>query len=251
MRTVKVGLSGWSMSMAQYPDHYPVVEVQHTFYQPPPDKTLLGWRALVPAGFEFTLKAWQLITHATTSSTYRRLKRPLSLEERAGAGGFKDTAIVQLGWERTRECARLLNATAILFQCPASFRPTPENVACLRAFFTRIDRPAGVRLLWEPRGEWPAARLRRLCGDLDLTHVVDPFVNRTVTREPTYYRLHGLGGTFHAYTPAQLEELRALIPARGETYVLFNNVPRLGDSKRFIALLERDRAPSPRTSPHA
>ena len=33
------------------------------FYKPPQVKTLEGWRAEMPEGFEFTLKAWQFITH--------------------------------------------------------------------------------------------------------------------------------------------------------------------------------------------
>jgi uncharacterized protein YecE (DUF72 family) len=58
-------------------------------------------------------------------------------------------------WERTLECTRLLRATAILLQCPRSFRPTDENVARLTAFCREVERPEGVRLLWEPRGPWP------------------------------------------------------------------------------------------------
>ena len=149
---IKVGLCGFSMSQRTYPLHFPVVEVQQTFYQPPGLATLARWRADMPPGFEFTMKAWQLVTHAATSSTYRRLRRPLSDEERAGLGGFRDSAIVAEGWSTTVACARALGATAILFQCPASFRPEPANLARLRAFFRRIERPAGVRLLWEPRG---------------------------------------------------------------------------------------------------
>ena len=70
---VKVGLCGFSMAMPAYPRHFPIVEVQQTFYQPPAPNTLRRWRELMPPGFEFTVKAWQLVTHAATSSTYRRL----------------------------------------------------------------------------------------------------------------------------------------------------------------------------------
>lgn len=235
---VKVGLCGWTVAMASYPRHFRVVEVQHTFYEPPPDKTLLSWRAAMPKDFEFTIKAWQLITHATTSSTYRRLKRPLTEKERREVGGFKPTAIVEEGWQRSLQCARLLNATAILFQCPASFRPTPENISNLRAFFGRIQRPQGVRLMWEPRGEWPEAKLRKICGDLGLDHVVDPFVTRPVTSDPLYLRLHGVTGSGHVYTDRQLEKLLTVIAPKGDTYVMFNNIPRVMDAKRFQKLVE-------------
>ena len=68
-----------------------------TFYQPSAEKVMRRWRECMPAGFEFTIKAWQLITHAASSPTYRRLKRPLTARERAEAGAFRDTTIVQEG----------------------------------------------------------------------------------------------------------------------------------------------------------
>ena len=237
MARVKVGLCGFSMALAQYPSHFDVVEVQQTFYQPPEDATLRKWRAAVPADFEFTLKAWQLITHAGTSSTYRRLRRPLTSSEKADAGGFRPTPIVDEGWRRTIECAALLSATAILFQCPASFKPIDDNLRNLRAFFTRIARPHGIRMMWEPRGPWPEKEVAHLCAELDLVHVVDPFANVAQTSSPTYLRLHGVTGSRHVYTDEELQRLISLLPENGDAYVMFNNLPRVGDAKRFLVLL--------------
>lgn len=185
MRTLKIGLCGFTIPIAAYPREWPVVEVQQTFYQPPAEGVMRRWRAAMPAGFEFTIKAWQLITHVATSPTYRRLRRPLTDAERAGAGGFRDTPIVHEGWRTTLACARLLEASSILFQCPASFRPTDANLANFDGFLRRIDLPAGVRLMFEPRGPWPADVVASLCAAHDLVHVVDPFVNATVTRGVT------------------------------------------------------------------
>jgi hypothetical protein len=44
--TVAVGLCGFSMSMKTYGSHFPVVEIQNTFYEPPGDATLRKWRAV-------------------------------------------------------------------------------------------------------------------------------------------------------------------------------------------------------------
>lgn len=101
-------------------------------------------------------------------------------------------------WERTLACAGILRATAVLLQCPKSFRPTAANVARLRSFLAHVERPTG-RLLWEPRGDWPAELVRPLCAELDLVHVVDPMHAETVTPEQTSYRLHGTTG---ARTPS-------------------------------------------------
>ena len=178
---VRIGLCGFSMAFDEYVREFPVVEVQQTFYEPPRDSTMRRWRAEAPDDFEFTVKAWQLVTHPASSPTYRRLRRSLSDDERRDAGFFRRTPIVLDGWRRTLECAAILRATAVLLQCPASFRPTDESIDGLRAFLSSVRRPEGVRLLWEPRGQWPLELVGDLCRELELTHVVDPFVSSTAT----------------------------------------------------------------------
>ena len=240
MRQIKVGLCGFTVGMAQYPRYFPVVEVQQTFYQPPEDATLRRWRADAPADFEFTLKAWQLITHTGTSSTYRRLRRPIIASERNGLGAFRNAPIVDVGWRSTVECAHILSATAILFQSPASFKPTDEHIENLHTFFGRIERPRGISLMWEPRGLWSGPQVARLCKDLSLVHVVDPFVTDAQTHSPTYFRMHGVTGSRHVYSDDELTWLIKRIPAKGDVYVMFNNLPRVGDAKRFISLVDGD-----------
>jgi uncharacterized protein YecE (DUF72 family) len=196
----------------------------------------------MPSGFEFTLKAWQLITHDSKSPTYRRLKRPLDEQERAACGSFRDSAIVRAALERTLHCAKLLRASTLLFQCPASFRPEPDNVARLRHFITHVARPAcppGLRLAWEPRGRaWTqqADLAVELCRELQLVYVVDPFVDAIrETAGAPYLRLHGVTGARHVYTDDELRRLRDMTPS--DAYVMFNNIPRVADAKRFKALL--------------
>jgi uncharacterized protein YecE (DUF72 family) len=244
MRTVKVGLCGFTIAMARYPMQFPVVEVQQTFYEPPAEAVMRRWRAGMPQGFEFTMKSWQLVTHTAASPTYRRMKRKLTGDERAGAGAFRESAVVDEGWRVTAGCARILGASSILFQCPASFRQTDENVKNLESFFRRIERPKGVRLLWEPRGPWDTAVVKHLCDTLGLVHVVDPFVTQAVTRGVAYFRLHGITGARHVYSDEELLRLRDMVPRAGETYVMFNNIPRADDACRFIQFLGGRAAPA-------
>lgn len=239
---VRVGLCGFTMSMKDYARHFPVVEVQSTFYEPPRDAVMMKWPTGGEPPLEYTMKVWQLVTHAANSPTYRRMKR--SLDPQDEPGFFRDSAIVREGWKRSVECANLLSATAMLFQCPASFDPQPENVNRMRRFFERIKRPR-ARLLWEPRGpKWVAQRdlALSLCRDLDLVHVVDPFVTRPARGHPVYWRLHGITGPRHSYTD---DELRRLLEMLLESepiepvYILFNEMPRIGDAKRFMRMLGR------------
>lgn len=233
---VKTGCCGFRTSRVEYVNAFPVVEVQQTFYQPPQIKTLERWRAEAPPGFEFTLKAWQLITHEARSPTYRRLKRALAEEEREGCGGFRPTPIVREAWDVTRACAEALGARRVLFQCPASFTPAAANVRHMRRFFASLER-GDLRLLWEPRGGWPDALVRELCEELDLVHVVDPFAARTVTPRECYFRLHGRGGWGYKYETDELEELISMLPRSGATsYVLFNNVRMGEDAMTFQGL---------------
>src|SRR4051794_32779671 len=140
-RDFRIGTCGYGR--AKKPDYAAqlnTVEIQHTFYKPPQVKTLEGWRAEMPEGFEFTLKAWQFITHEGGSPTYKRLKRELTEKEQKEAGAFKPTDTVENGWQVTLESAKALGARTILFQCPAKFVQNATNIKNMRKFFKKIDR---------------------------------------------------------------------------------------------------------------
>ncbi|MBI4184985.1 MAG: DUF72 domain-containing protein [Proteobacteria bacterium] len=235
---LKVGCCGFPIARGAYTSHFPLVEVQHTFYQPPRPETLARWRAEAPRDFEFTLKAWQLVTHPATSPTYRRLREPLA--DPASVGSFQPSEAVFAAWKRTREAAAALEARLIVFQCPGSFTPSPGHVANMRAFFSAAARD-GLRFLWEPRGEWPEETIRALCRELDLVHCVDPFLHLPLTPGLAYFRLHGIGGHGYRYAEADFARLLAVAEAHPETYVLFNNLGMFEDAERFQGLAARRR----------
>lgn len=232
----RVGTCGFGLAQAAYARSFSCVEVQHTFYQPPQLKTLERWRTLMPSDFEFVIKAWQLITHDARSPTYRRLKLKLSAIEREEAGYFRNSAIVRQGWETTLASAKALRARTILFQCPASFTQTTENIANLEKFFSGVDRQ-GLNLGWEPRGNWESGVVKSICDRLRLWHVVDPFVDKTTTPNRCYVRLHGRGGWRYQYEDGELEELALVLPKRKDCYVFFNNHRMTEDAVRFCKLL--------------
>ena len=240
---VRTGLCGFTMSMQNYATYFPVVEVQNTFYEPPRDMLMEKWLAATAPSLEYTMKVWQLVTHPARSPTYRRMKRALKPGDEPGF--FRDSPSVDEGWQRSVECANVLSATAMLFQCPASFTPEPDNVRRLRGFFERIERPR-ARLLWEPRGaKWVAQRdlALSLSRDLDLVYVVDPFVTQPEPGRDVYWRLHGIGGARHSYTEEELQQLHQLltdVEPSAAAYVLFNNLPRVGDAKRFLRILKEN-----------
>jgi uncharacterized protein YecE (DUF72 family) len=105
----KVGCCGFPMARAEYYRRFPVVEIQQTFYDLPRIQTAERWRreALIRrsrngrADFEFTMKAWQLITHEPSSPTYRRLRKVIPEEEKGLYGSFQAVAEQCAGEEPT------------------------------------------------------------------------------------------------------------------------------------------------------
>ena len=134
------GCCGWAEKQSLYVSHFPVIEIQSTFYDPPAAKVAAKWRELAPPGFIFCIKAWQLITHTPSSPTYRRLRSPIADEDRDKLGSFRATEQVWQAWRKTLEIAETLRAKVVVFQCPASFQPTGANVKNLSA----LDRKSVV-----------------------------------------------------------------------------------------------------------
>jgi uncharacterized protein YecE (DUF72 family) len=234
---VKVGCCGFGVARPKYFQEFSLVEIQQTFYQPPKPDTIKRWRDEAPSDFEFTMKAWQLITHEPSSPTYRRLKKALSEKEKNQIGAFRWTDSVRLAWGTTLQVAQLLKADKVIFQCPASFTPTSENKDRMRQFFSGIER-SGTTCIWEPRGEWQKDEIVALCQELNLIHCVDPFKAECVTDGLHYYRLHGISGYHHKYTDNELYDLAQRFAGGTQTYFLFNNVSMWQDSARFKQLLK-------------
>lgn len=232
---IKVGCCGFCMAQQDYFQRYHLIEIQQTFYQPPQLKTAEKWRASAPKHFEFTLKAWQLITHEPASPTYRRLKKTIEPAHYGRYGSFRTTEEVLEAWHLTALFACVLEAKIVVFQCPASFHATEKNICTMRDFFSRIDRQ-GLQLAWEPRGAWPDAVVHGLCKELNLIHCVDPFKNATRFGDIQYFRLHGINGYSYRYSDADLQTLKDRA-AEKSTYVLFNNKWMTEDSLRFMKLI--------------
>jgi uncharacterized protein YecE (DUF72 family) len=233
MNKLRIGTCGFRSKKEAYAKRLSTVEVQHTFYQPPLATTLRRWRDEMPDDFEFTLKAWQLITHESTSPTYRRLRRKLTEKEMAESGAFRWKPIVKEAWNVTLESAKAMEARTVLFQCPAKFEPTKQNLKNLEKFFSKIDR-GNLNFAWEPRGPaWSDETIKKLCGDLDLWHAVDPFARNTVTPDRCYFRLHGRVRWRYQYEDSELEELATMIPKDNLAYVFFNNITMIDDAERF------------------
>ncbi|MEW6162107.1 MAG: DUF72 domain-containing protein [Nitrospirota bacterium] len=234
---IRIGCCGFPVAREKYYKHFSVVELQQTFYQLPRLETAIKWRKEAPPEFEFTLKAWQLITHPPESPTYRRLNQAIPEKKRKNYGFFKPTEEVFSAWKETKDIAEALNAKVIVFQCPASFRPTEKNKQNLERFLSFIDR-MDFYLVWEPRGLWQKEEIKALCKNLSIIHCVDPFKDDSLYGEIVYFRLHGIGGYRYKYTEEDLKALLGKVrQERAFDYVMFNNVYMFEDACRFRFLI--------------
>ena len=235
MGRVKVGCCGFRGGIKRYFSQCRLVEVQQTFYKLPRMETVVNWRRAAPPGFEFTIKAWQLITHPPSSPTYRKAGLVIPQEKGGSYGYFGPSDEVMEAWHRTKEIACAVNATIVVFQCPASFIDSVENVNNMRNFFQSLSRD-GLLFVWEPRGQWNDHTIVDLCQELGLIHCVDPLQRVPLFGGVNYFRLHGGPGYRHSYSDEELEYLRQMVSGK-ESYVLFNNITMCEDALRFISLL--------------
>jgi uncharacterized protein YecE (DUF72 family) len=235
LEKLKVGCCGFPKGKKKYFEQFKLAEIQQTFYKPPLTGTAQKWREEVPEDFEFSLKAWQEITHLPSSPTYRKAGLQVPAGKEGNYGFFKPSEEVFEAWEKTRDIAQVLKAKVIVFQCPAKFTPTTENIENMRHFLTNIDREDFI-FVWEPRGEWSDNVVMALCQNLDLVDCVDPLESKSAYGKLKYFRLHGGRDYRHQYSDDELARLREL--SNGEAYVLFNNMTMYDDALRFKQLTQ-------------
>jgi uncharacterized protein YecE (DUF72 family) len=238
LHRVKVGCCGFPCSRKEYFSQFKLVEVQQTFYKMPKLETALSWRQQAPPDFEFSLKAWQLITHPPSNPTYRKAGIQIPSGKQEHYGFFRPSDEVHKAWEETRQWAQALRARVIVFQCPASFEENRQNIDNLISFLQVVGRTEFL-FAWEPRGKWSDRVIQDLCRQLGLIHCVDLSVRMPLYGQPWYLRLHGPPRYRHRYSEEELIQLKSLIQDR-ESYVLFNNINMYHDALAFDRLLTGD-----------
>jgi uncharacterized protein YecE (DUF72 family) len=131
--------SGWYPSDADtpekrlryYAEHFPLVEVDSTYYTPPNARNSELWAARTPKGFTFNVKAFSLLTQhpARTSALYKDL-RPQTEKKNLYLKDL-DATSVDAVWERFLGALRPLydagKLGSLLFQFPPWFGINGRN----------------------------------------------------------------------------------------------------------------------------
>src|SRR4051812_40433386 len=118
--------------LSYYADHFPVVEVDATYYAPPAEQTARLWAERTPEGFTFDVKAFSLLTqHPTKPSRLYKDLRP-DTTKNVYLKDF-DAKTVDQVWERfLGALAPLADAGklgSLLFQFPQWFPIGKANKA--------------------------------------------------------------------------------------------------------------------------
>ncbi|TDQ40449.1 DUF72 domain-containing protein [Aureibacillus halotolerans] len=271
---IYVGVTGWgdhdalyektpaSEKLEAYSSHFPVVEVDSSFYAIQPQKNYLRWLEQTPETFRFIVKLFQQMTgHIRGEGPFQ------SIDE------LYDAYVHSI--EPMRSSGRL---GALLCQFPPWFNCTSTNVAILKDMKMRLE---GFPLALEFRHtSWFQEGMREktlqfmtkegwmnsVCDEPQAGDGSIPPVPVTTSKEANVLRFHGRNvegwrrqgrsreewrkvRCLYRYTPQELKEWVPIVQRMAEesndVYVLFNN-NSAGDAvpnaKQFIEMLGLDQS---------
>jgi uncharacterized protein YecE (DUF72 family) len=246
-----------------YASHFPLTEIDSTYYAPPAEQQSALWAQRTPDGFRFDVKAYSLLTGHPTKpqSLWKDLRDelPADIQDKRNlyAKHLSPDAMDE-AWRRFESALRPLHDAgrlgAVLFQYPPWFTPRTDNRAEVQAL---RDRLPDYRICVEFRSpRWLAEERDRertlgLLEDRGLTFVaVDapevsglPRLFALTTPELFVVRFHGRADATwksgarsaaerfrYLYSEPELRELaRPIAETAGEareTHLLMNNCYR-------------------------
>ncbi|WP_165917153.1 DUF72 domain-containing protein [Flaviaesturariibacter aridisoli] len=189
-----------------YSQHFNTIEINNTFYRPPGLRTLEGWYARTPPGFQITLKVWQQITHVQRFADTADL---LHAFYTAAADGLQE----KLG--------------CLLFQLPPSLAYDPE---LLNAMLAQLSTEFNNVIEFRHPSWWKPSVYDRLYREgVTFCGVSYPGLSPDlISNAPLiYYRFHGVPKLyFSGYDDAYIARIVELIktdPLARKAYLYFNN----------------------------
>jgi uncharacterized protein YecE (DUF72 family) len=165
-----------------YSEHFPLVEVDATFYALPSERNAGLWAERTPENFVFNVKAFGLMTqHAVAVKSLPEPIRDMLPEETAAkarvyARDLPEDALNAV-WDMFASALQPLSKAgklgAILYQFPHWFAASRQNVAYLRELAERSPAPPAIEFRgagWMKEGK--QERTLDLLRDIGATYVV-------------------------------------------------------------------------------
>jgi len=213
-----------SKMLAYYAERLNGVEVNGSFYNTPPDTTLLKWAAQTPPGFRFCMKAHRGLTYS--------------------AEGFDRVGLARIITERLAPLGARLGP--IFLQFPPVRQ---KNIAVLDSLLGALARPTAVEfrhISW-----FDADTYRVLRAHQAALIVTDeekwPRAPRVEVAPVAYFRLRR-GYTDEALQP-WVEEVRSALTGHHDVHVYFKHDPEAPSlAQRMLSLAAKAPAPRPARS---
>jgi uncharacterized protein YecE (DUF72 family) len=189
-----IGTGGWAYfhiprlnPLVAYSRAFNFVEVNSSFYQIPPLKQVEQWRKLVPADFQFSVRA-----HRSITRTEKLQPTENALET----------------WKKMEKICNALKSTILLLQTPKSLTSTQTLATSLRNLMSSVHL-GNLRPVLEIRGINPSKlppQVSRVMQDHNMAHCVDVSRNEMPAYESDilYTRLFGKG-MHNVYQPTDEE----------------------------------------------
>ncbi|WP_261810018.1 DUF72 domain-containing protein [Levilactobacillus humaensis] len=249
---ISIGLTTWKehpaliggedrpVTLSEYAGNFPIVELDTPFYGIPRESTVANWQAAVPEGFQYILKANQIMTQHDQRAT------PATTAERVTAFDDFKRAVAPLVAHQQLQ--------TVLFQFPPYFNRTTANIQYLRDVRVQMEQlPVAVEFRSPSWFETPGMTkdVTDYLQSLHLTNVITdephnlnngiPLVTTVTTSELAVIRLHGRNKegwfnqganwrktrTLYRYSEAELQEVAALVKQVAtqaqNVCVIFNN----------------------------
>jgi uncharacterized protein YecE (DUF72 family) len=201
------------------------------------------WRKEVPEDFEFTVKAFQGITHPITSPTWRKAGKQRPIKNVENYGHLKPTNENFECWDKTIEVCKVLKARAVIIQLPPSFEAKDDALNDAINFLSSIKKPKLLCIELRHKSWFDnLTKTKKLFEKANSIHITDPLTMKPLTiGDVSYSRLHGLGKRPYSYkySDEELMKIKDKLEDWGykESYVLFNNIYMKDDASRFLTLV--------------
>ncbi len=215
---------GTKSALEAYSKLFSFVEVNNTFYEYPNQRTVEGWRRIVPAGFVFSVRCHQDLTHRI---------------------GFKPTDKAFEVFYRMKAYCDALDAPYLVLETPANAICDRNDVLAAKDFFSSLSL-GEVKLVWEYRAPW-TPQVANLMRDFGIIQSVDLSVQMpNLESSIVYSRLFGKGKhNIYQFTDDELVEIQARAEGIGaKTAVLAYHGQRMySDAARFQRHLQTGQFP--------
>lgn len=246
---IKIGLTGWTdhpmitsdpkRKLENYSSHFPIVEIDSSFYAIPAEKNIREWIYKTPSSFKFIPKAYAAMTcHKAWDNEFKSTKQMFEL--------FKKQFLPMYEEKRIQ---------FFLFQFPPFFRFSQKNIDYLQLVH-RLMQPYPIAIEFRHPSWFIDDNKDRTLRVLKDNHLIHTLVDQpqtpgnstqkiieTTNKNMAFYRLHGRNysgwikgsddpdwrkkRTLYEYSMEELTEIKnniqLLIQNTEKVIVIFNN----------------------------